>query len=348
MPTAEGSTHDQRSSPATDRYDDWKDCRPQRPEDGCDPSSTIDDLKCRDKGVAAQATYTRRTQPDARAGAEDDYDTARKAYREKRHEAALAVQDMKHQVKHLIERIRCLIEQDRVVRCLDDAFERGLRAARLLRGTGAAAASRTFEYDCRPADEKGYRKLRAPDRAVPGRGRRRRRRASRCWSGSRPRSTSGSPTRRPTSTTINAALAEDAGQGRPQDACTPRRSVARRKLARIWNGFADTTAFVDCLCQALTIVVERCRGGLACSPARRPSGRASGSRDQTWCDDADRRTRWTRSSRSTTGSAAREKPCGADRARGARGRSLRGRRLRRARARTTTGRSRRREPDQSA
>ena len=102
--------------------DGWRDCRPPTSEDGCDPSSSIDERKCRDRGLTAQLEYTKEHSEELET-AQTDYDKARTDYREKRHEAALKVQDMKHQVKHLIERIKCLIEQERVVRCLDDAFQ---------------------------------------------------------------------------------------------------------------------------------------------------------------------------------------------------------------------------------
>lgn len=95
--------------------DDWRDCRPATPAGGCDPTSSIDERKCRDAGLAKRLEYT--TGPSAElAAAQENYEKARKAYREKRHEAVSQVQAMKQDLKHVIERIKCLIEQNRVVR----------------------------------------------------------------------------------------------------------------------------------------------------------------------------------------------------------------------------------------
>ena len=108
------------------------------------------------------ATY----QPDLLT-ARTDYDTTRKAYREARHEAALAVQDMKHQVKHLLERIRCLIEQDRVVRMPRRGLRRGPGAARVLRGA-AGLLRQGGRVRRLPAEE--VPQAGAPDPDLPGRG----------------------------------------------------------------------------------------------------------------------------------------------------------------------------------
>jgi hypothetical protein len=66
----------------------------------CDPS-LIDGLKCRAEGIAKQAEYNAVSQPELQA-ARTQYDVTRKAYRTQRNSIALEVQDMRHQVKHLI------------------------------------------------------------------------------------------------------------------------------------------------------------------------------------------------------------------------------------------------------
>src|ERR1043165_7939021 len=76
-------------------------CPPR--ESGCDPK-LIDMLKCDAIGIAEQAKYNA-TYSDALEQAKTDYETARKSYRDGRHDAALKVQDMRHQIKHLLERI---------------------------------------------------------------------------------------------------------------------------------------------------------------------------------------------------------------------------------------------------
>ena len=86
----------------------------------CDPS-LIDGFKCRAEGIAKQAEYNAVSQPELQA-ARTQYDVTRKAYRAQRNSVAIEVADLRHQIKHLIERIRCQIKQERVVVCLDEAF----------------------------------------------------------------------------------------------------------------------------------------------------------------------------------------------------------------------------------
>jgi hypothetical protein len=233
------------SPAASPGKDEWKDCRPQRPEDGCDPSS-IDELRCRASGVAAQAAYNATYQNDLVA-AQKDYDTARKAYREARHEAALAVQDMKHQIKHLLERIKCLIEQDRVVRCLDDAYTEVSGQLDCCEGpTGCCVED--VEYDADPPKRysKLVRRIERYQREVD--------RAKACFA-----TLVAEPAAlkqrvadaKAAIDKVNAALAEDPAKVDLKRVYA-QALVAQRAVSRIWNGFADTTAFVDCLCRALT------------------------------------------------------------------------------------------------
>ncbi|RZT17518.1 hypothetical protein EV649_5065 [Kribbella sp. VKM Ac-2569] len=256
--------------------DDWKDCRPRHPDDECDPSS-IDDLVCRAKGVAAQATYNATYQP-AVEQAQKDYDTARKAYRERRHEAALAVQDMKHQIKHLVERIRCLIEQDRVVRCLDDAFDEVSEQLDCCEGCYGCCVE-DYNYDSTPPTK--YRDLvrriekyqREADKAKA------------CFA-----TLVGEPAAlakrvvdaKAAIDKVNADLAKDPATVDLKRVYAEAR-VADRMLSRIWHGFADSAAFVDCLCRALTSwstgaeVISVLTGARAVEECKRDAAK-------TWCD----------------------------------------------------------------
>lgn len=254
-----------------DMDDDWKDCRPRHPDDECDPSS-IDDLVCRAKGVAAQAAYNAQYQPDIEK-AQKDYDTARKAYREARHEAALAVQDLKHQVKHLVERIRCLIEQDRVVRCLDEAFEEVSGQLDCCEGPLGCCVEE-YEYDPTPPTKyrKLVRRIATYQREVD--------RAKACFGvlvGEPAALAQRVADAKAAVDKVTASLAEDPAKVDLKRVYAEA-LVAQRLLARIWNGFADSAAFVDCLCRALTSwstgaevvsvltgaqAVEECRRGAA-------------------------------------------------------------------------------------
>ncbi|GAA1996223.1 hypothetical protein [Microbacterium pumilum] len=227
-----------------------KRCRPSTTEGGCDPSSGIDGRKCRDKGLTAQLEYSKEHE-QALEEAKKTYAEARISYREKRHEAALKVQDMKHQVKHLIERIKCLIEQDRVVRCLDDAYEEVCEQLNCCEGTGGCCAVEfAFDPDPPADSEKGDRKLAHRIERYKAEIAK----AKDCFT-----SLTGEPAAlaarvedvKKDLDAILAALADDAAKVdlKKQYASA---LVAKRKLARIWNGFGDTTAYIDCLCTSLT------------------------------------------------------------------------------------------------
>ena len=113
------------------------DCRPH----------LIDCLKCKTQGIAKQAEYNAATQPDLDA-AQTAYHATRKDYRARRAEVSLQVQDLRHQVKHLVERVRCLIQQDHVVDCLDDAWcDIASELDRCYPAPGCCAADLECEFD---------------------------------------------------------------------------------------------------------------------------------------------------------------------------------------------------------
>jgi hypothetical protein len=87
---------------------------------GC--QSDLSGLKCEAEGIAAQAAYNAETQP-ALLTAQSTYADARDKYREQRCLIYNEVADLKNQAKHLLERARCLIRQEHVVTCLEDAWD---------------------------------------------------------------------------------------------------------------------------------------------------------------------------------------------------------------------------------
>lgn len=265
-----------KDHPGTTGPDDWRDCRPPQQEGGCDPSSSIDERKCRDQGLTAQLEYTK-THAEALEAARVAYTQARSGYREARHEAALKVQDMKHNVKHLLERIRCLIEQDRVVRCLDDAFCEVEKQLDCCEGTPGCCVE-AFEFDSEPPES--YRKLlRRIERYQVEVDK-----AKACFDALVLEPTALAErvaAAKADLDAILAALADDAAKVdlKKQYAHA---LVVRRRLARIWNGYADNAAYVDCLCLALTIwsagveTVSLLVGAKAVVECRRASAEA-------WC-----------------------------------------------------------------
>ncbi len=225
--------------------DGWRDCRPRRPEDSCDPSS-IDDLRCRASGIAAQAAYDAVHQPDL-VTAQQDYDKARMAYRDARQAAALAMQDLKHQIKHLIERIRCLIEQERVVRCLDEAYDEVCGWLACCEGEGGCCAGDP-SYDLVPPTsyDELLRRIDAYQRRVDA--------AKACFAelvGEPEALTKRVADAKAAIDAVNAALAEDPAKVDLKRVYA-QALIARRLVGRVWNGFGDVTAYVDCLCRALT------------------------------------------------------------------------------------------------
>jgi hypothetical protein len=256
--------------------DEWHDCRPPATDCGCDPTSSIDERKCRDEGLAAQLAYTKQYS-DALEAARTAYDTARTDYREARHDAALKVQDMKHQVKHVIERIKCLIEQERVVRCLDEAFEQVCKELDCCEGPLGCCVEEV-EFDAEPPER--YRKLvHRIDRYTQVVAK-----AQACFETlvAEPAALAERVAAvKADLDAILAALADDAAKVdlKKQYATA---LVARRKLARIWNGFSDSAAYLECLCHALKTwadgvdAISQLTGARAVLDCRRKSA-------QDWC-----------------------------------------------------------------
>jgi hypothetical protein len=268
-------------SPATTDTDKKRKCRPKSPPGACNPSSAIDDRRCRDKGIAAQLAYTQEQGPKL-DDAQKRYDQARKDYRVKRHDAALQVQDMKHDVKYLIEQIKCRIEQERVVRCLDDAFVEVCEQLDCCEGSGGCCTSE-FEFDAELPNEgeNGDRKLAHRIERYKAEIAK----ASACFDllATEPAELD----KRVAALKSDIAAIKDAqhaGDAATLDLKTEyaKTLVAKRKLARIWSGFADTNAYVECLCQTLATWSKGVDivAGLVCAQAVRVCQIES---DQTWC-----------------------------------------------------------------
>ncbi|MDJ0355307.1 hypothetical protein [Paenarthrobacter sp. PH39-S1] len=214
---------------------------------GCDPKH-IDDLQCRMMGIAKQAEYNGPFTV-LLDKAKMDYDLTRKDYRQKRHDAQLKVQDLQHAVKQLTERIRCKIEQERVVRNLDKAFVQvvdQLTKCQPEIGCCCSEADCHFDLDCQglPYDElvKRIDKYQARTDA-----------AQQCFT-----TLVGEPAalelrvaaRKDDVDKINAVLLEDPATT-DLKMVYAQALVAERDVNRVWNGFGDVNEFVECLCCAL-------------------------------------------------------------------------------------------------
>lgn len=98
-------------------------CDETPPKDDCGDCDTtlIDERRCKAKGVAAEAEYNASYQTELGA-AQAEFNSVRDAYRTTRTGLKLQINDMRHETKRAIERIKCLIRQQRVKECLDEAW----------------------------------------------------------------------------------------------------------------------------------------------------------------------------------------------------------------------------------
>ena len=240
----DGRPHDHDGSD----YDDGGGGHEPPDDVDCDPD-LIDELECQAEGIAAQAKYNEESQP-ALKKAREDYAKARGDYRTARATATVQVQDLRHQVKQLIERIRCQIKQDEVVDCLDRAFRRICRRLDKCGYGGGCCSTDPCEFDKTCPDD--YDELVSRIAEYQARL-------------SREKDCFDKLVLEPTKLTerVAAAKAEvdavNAGfAGDPATVDLKKLYVAalvaqlHLSSAWIWNGFDDTQAYVDCLCRALT------------------------------------------------------------------------------------------------
>ena len=240
-------------SSEADGHDESYDDHPHPDNDGdecpdCDPD-LIDDLKCQAEGIAAQAKYNEETRP-ALEQASEDYAKTRGEYRAARATASVDVQELRHQVKQLLERIRCNIQQDRVIKCLDRAFRHICHRLEKCDYGGGCCSTAPCDFDKTAPDD--YDEL--VSRIAEYQARLDRDKA--CFT-----TLIGEPAALTARVAAVKAEVDAINAGLDADEATVDLKrlyvatlVAQLHLGKtwIWNGFDDTQAFVDCLCQALT------------------------------------------------------------------------------------------------
>jgi hypothetical protein len=228
------------------------DCAPE-PEP-CDPT-VIDEVACRAAGVAKQAEYDK-TYTEALETAKTTYDEVRKKYRTSRQAAALPAKELRHQIKHLLDRIRCLIEQRRVWVCLDDAFCEVLDQIACC-GPEPGCCAREREFDTAGAEDRSIRKL----EQIIKKYQRWTDEAKKCFDdlAAEPDAlTARLEDVKQRVAAIDAALAADPATTDLKTVYVQAK-VAQWKLERLYGGFAGPQDFVDCLCLALTTWTAGCR-----------------------------------------------------------------------------------------
>lgn len=216
----------------------------------CDPAR-IDDLKCQAAGVAAQAAYNAQYQ-DAVAAAQAQFTGVRDSYRAARSGVVLEVQDMRHQIRRVIDRIKCLIKQERVVVCLDEAWEDVREQLIDCWGGGCCVDEEECTFytdDCETDTHLNHRITEYLAHAD---------KAKQCF-----QTLTGEPaalTQRVADrkADLDAILAQLAGDPAKTDLkrVYVTALVEKYNLSIVWNGFKETKDFVECLCQALTCWTE--------------------------------------------------------------------------------------------
>jgi phage shock protein A len=222
--------------------------RPTTPDDGCqDCSQNLAKVNCDVEGIAAQAKFNAENQP-ALVTAQTTYTETSTKYREQRALIASEVQDLRSQATHLVERARCLIRQDSVVECLQDAWD---RVKTQLEGCAkppcCSALDCSFPTDTTELDDQQLENL------VSGH-ENRVAESKTCFE---------SLAQEPAALTqrladlkakvakINAQLAADPAKVDPKTVWAEAK-VAHWHAKQFWAGFTEIADFVDCLCSVLT------------------------------------------------------------------------------------------------
>jgi hypothetical protein len=224
--------------------------RPQPCAD-CDPE-LLDNLKCKAVGIQAQADYNK-AHEDALTQARTQYDGARSAYTSARSAAKPDVDDLGKQISQVIDQLKCLVDDERKIRLLDDAFwrvERRLRDCNPKQGC-------TFYDDCDFDDM--VRDCR-PEDIASGIADIERRTAAAADAFTRLIAEPADLTKRVADLKAEVAdiVSKMASDSRSVDfkMLYAAALVARYHEQTIWHGFEDVNAYVDCLCRTLTCQIK--------------------------------------------------------------------------------------------
>ena len=243
----------EQEEPEKPEYPEEPECPPPPETSCCEPG--VDDLKCVAAGDKAKAVYNDTFEADL-AKAKIDYEATRKAYRTEQHDAAPIVQDLENQIRHLVERIKCQIEQDRVWKCLDKAFCKVLEELKCC-PTPKPCCSEDCEFPLDDIEDKSAAEL----AVLIAEYQKRIDDAKKCFN-----DLLGEPaalkTRVAEAKNEVAAITTDLGGDQAKldlKRLYARALVAQWRIKKIWGGFGQVQKFVDCLCQALICWTKGCR-----------------------------------------------------------------------------------------
>jgi len=213
----------------------------------CDPE-LLDELKCRAKGIEAQAAYNA-LKMDELAQARTQYDTARSAYSAARTAAAPAVQELRHQLAQVIDQLKCLVDSAREIALLDRAYATVKERLDACGDTSGCYFQDDCDFDdevhnCRPEDTAG--KIADIDRRVQA--------AKAAFVDLIAEPTNLAKRLADLQAEVRDIVTKMAADPRTVDfkQLYAAALVAKRHLAAIWRGFEHANAYVDCLCGALT------------------------------------------------------------------------------------------------
>jgi hypothetical protein len=220
---------------------------PEREQDecrDCDPRHFAN-RGCRRRGIEDEAAYLAQEKA-ALEQAQTDYAATRKAYRDQRHSVALQVQDLRHQIRHAVDRVRCLIQQPRVADCLDRAFAVICEQLDECGATGGCCVNDDdCEFDIKHPEDYGELVRRIGDYTAHLT------RDKACFA-----VLVGEPAALQTRVDNASQAVHDVAEALTKDPSTidlkswyAKALVAQRALQLIWNGFPETKDFLDCLCR---------------------------------------------------------------------------------------------------
>ena len=233
---------------------------PRPPKSECPDCHTklVGADNCKADGIKARADYNEEHRQVLET-ARTQYETARTTYRKNRTDKALQVEDLRHQAKLLVERVRCQIKQKRVVRCLDECFTEICEELDHCQGPhGCEPADCTFDVTPSTEDDLDAR-IAEYERRITDLTKRRdsaKTRFDRLVNESTALLTRVDAAK----ARVDKLASDVAGDPALHDlkALYAEGRVIRRLLreAQIWDGFATTKAYLDCLCEALTCWID--------------------------------------------------------------------------------------------
>lgn len=240
--------------PEEPEYPEDPECPPPPPEtSGCEPG--VDDLTCVAAGDKAKAAYHETFAADL-AKAKTDYETTRKAYRIEQHDAAPIVQGLENEIRHLVERIKCQIEQKRVWKCLDDAFCE-VRDELKCCPSPDLCCEEPCEFPLEDIETKTVAELAVLIEEYQ----KRTNAAKTCFNDLLGEPAALKDRVQKAKDEVGSLTTELGGDAATLDLkrLYARALVVQWKIKKIWGAFGHVQKFVDCLCQALTCWTKGCQ-----------------------------------------------------------------------------------------